>query len=194
LELVVGSKELGAGSEEFGVGSLDRNILDIGTGSGCIAIALKKHLPEAKVYGLDISSDALATARQNARLNNAEIEFLQADILKHADLVLQNKFSVIVSNPPYINITERQQMHSNVVDHEPHAALFVPDTDPLIFYTHIMDFACEHLSAAGLLFFEIHESAGEELMSSLSQKGFSNVELKKDMQGKDRMIKAVRSG
>jgi release factor glutamine methyltransferase len=168
------------------------SILDIGTGSGCIAIALKKHLPEAEVYGLDISSGALETAGQNAVLNHTEIELLQEDILK-PDLIFKTRFSIIVSNPPYISSREQQQMHINVIDYEPHEALFVPDNDPLIFYEHIADFASHNLVSEGLLFFEIHESLGKQVISLLVKKGFSDLELRKDMQGKDRMVKAKLS-
>jgi len=167
-----------------------RNILDIGTGSGCIAIALKKHIPKAIVYGLDISPEALETARQNALLNSTEIEFLQVDILKDTNQILNTKFSIIISNPPYITIAEKHQMHIHVIDHEPHSALFVPDNKPLIFYEHIIDFATTHLFADGLLFFEINGNFGNQVISLLDKKGFSDIELRKDLQGKDRMIKA----
>jgi release factor glutamine methyltransferase len=167
-----------------------RNILDIGTGSGCIAIALKRHLPEAKVYGLDISPDALEIVRQNALLNNTRIEFLNADILKNTNPLPNIKFSIIVSNPPYITSAEKQQMHINTIKYEPHSALFVPDKDPLIFYKHIIDFARIHLLAGGLLFFEINENLGAQITDLLDQKGFSDIALRQDMQGKDRMIKA----
>jgi release factor glutamine methyltransferase len=169
-----------------------RNILDFGTGSGCIAIALKKHLPGSKIYGLDISSDALKTAGQNAILNNTAIEFMQGDILDPGNIKFETKFELIVSNPPYISMAEKERMHTNVIDFEPYDALFVPDKDPLIFYKHIIDFACDYLSPKGLLFFEVNQNFGNSIKSLLADKGFFNVELKKDMQGKDRMIKANR--
>jgi len=189
----VRSRKSEVGSQKSEVGSPKsevRSILDIGTGSGCIAIALKKHLPGVKVYGMDISPDALETARQNALLNSTEIQLLQADILKDTNPIFRSKYSIIISNPPYITIAEKEQMHIHVIEHEPHSALFVPDNKPLIFYEHIIDFAGTHLFADGLLFFEIHENFGKQVISLLDQKGFSDIELRKDLQGKDRMVKA----
>jgi release factor glutamine methyltransferase len=173
----------------------DRNfdhpfILDIGTGSGCIPIALKSVLPHANVLGLDISIEALATARNNALLNGLEVDFFQQDILQ-ADYSFTNEsFDIIVSNPPYVTIAEQSQMHQNVLDFEPHTALFVPDQDPLIFYNRISDFALKHLRKDGFLFFEINEHLGQETCQLLQTKGFQSIELKKDLFGRDRMIKA----
>jgi len=185
-EFGVGSGESKIRNREFEV----RNILDLGTGSGCIAITLKKHLPAAKVYALDISPDALETARHNAALNSVEVEFLEVDILKGAIAKFDTKFSIIVSNPPYVSVSEKQTMHTHVLEHEPHIALFVPENDPLIFYAHIIDFAATHLLSDGLLFFEINENFGEQVCGLLDQKGFSDIVLRKDLQGKDRMIRA----
>ena len=171
-------------------------ILDIGTGSGCIAISLKSKLREAKIGAIDISHAALLTAATNADLNKAEIEFIEADILNitpaDASRILDpgSRLSLIVSNPPYVTLSDKIQMHTNVTDFEPHTALFVPEDDPLVFYKAITVFAVQHLAAAGLLFFEINESYGHEVASLLENKGFVNIEIRKDMAGRDRMIKA----
>ncbi|MFI5453126.1 peptide chain release factor N(5)-glutamine methyltransferase [Pedobacter sp. UC225_61] len=167
-----------------------KNILDIGTGSGCIAIALKKNLPDTAIYALDIAVDSLEIAKQNAELNNVKIEFIHQDILTPSILHLPSSISIIVSNPPYITENEKAEMHSNVSSHEPHRALFVSNKEPLIFYEAIANFALKNLQQNGLLFFEINEYLGQQTVSLLKDKGFKNIELKKDMQGKDRMIKA----
>jgi release factor glutamine methyltransferase len=166
------------------------SILDIGTGSGCIPITLKKHLPQTQVTGLDISRAALQTAKQNAELNEVDVEFIEADILNPPISILNTKYSVLISNPPYVTGHEKPDMHQNVLNHEPHTALFVPDTDPLLFYRAIADFALQHLQANGLLFFEINENLSKETVELLAGKGFKSIELRQDMRGKDRMIKA----
>jgi release factor glutamine methyltransferase len=165
-------------------------ILDIGTGSGCIAISLKKNLPGVEVSAIDISADALQTARENAKINEVEVNFIQDDIL-NSRLKTQN-LKLIISNPPYVTLTDKKQMHTNVTDFEPHTALFVPEDDPLLFYKAIADFAVDNLANNGLLFFEINESLGKETVELLEIKGFKNVELRRDMGGKDRMIKATK--
>ncbi len=167
------------------------NILDIGTGSGCIAISLKKNLVNAQVSAIDISTEALNTAKENAELNGVDINFIHADILKFKSEIENPKFEIIISNPPYVTLEDKKQMHSNVTDFEPHGALFVPQNDPLIFYKAIADFAIKYLKKGGLLFFEINESYGEQLVKLLTNKLFINIELRKDMSGRDRMIKAV---
>lgn len=178
-------------------------ILDIGTGSGCIPISLAKNLPNATIYALDISSDALKTAKINAELNNVTISFIEADILKIdslknviASVTKQSvdseetpKFDIIVSNPPYVRALEKKQMQANVLEHEPHLALFVEDTNPLLFYDKIADFAKNHLTKNGKLFFEINQYLGKETVDLLKSKDFKYIELKKDMFGVDRMIK-----
>lgn len=164
------------------------NILDIGTGSGCIAISLKKNIPEANVYALDIAADTLATAKQNADLNDVDVNFIQDDILNSQISHLATQFSVIVSNPPYVKEDEKPAMNNNVLANEPHRALFVSNQNPLIFYNAIADFALQHLEENGLLFFEINEYLGEQTIHLLKDKNFINIELRKDMQGKDRMI------
>lgn len=168
------------------------NILDIGTGSGCIAISLKKKLPDATVSAVDISAEALKTAAENAALNNVRINFSQNDILHPAGEINGMTFDIIVSNPPYVTLEDKTQMHSNVTDYEPHTALFVPDDDPLKFYKAIANFALKTLKPEGLLFFEINESLGSETVEMLKSKGFKNIELRQDMSGRDRMVRVNR--
>ena len=168
-------------------------VLDICTGSGCIAIALKKNIPEANVFAIDVSDEALLVAKGNAILNQTQIHFLQADILTPlASEKKENekgaKFEIIVSNPPYVRISEKEKMSKNVLDYEPHNALFVSDNDALVFYKAIADFALRNLSENGKLYFEINESLGTEVKKLLTEKGLKNVEVKKDMSGKDRIV------
>ena len=166
-------------------------IIDIGTGSGCIPISLKKNLPEAQLYALDISNEALGVSKQNAVLNQTKVNFIQADILNLLNEQLTDeKFGIIVSNPPYVTDSEKQQMLPNVLQHEPHLALFVPDNDPLIFYKAIADFALKHSDINGYLYLEINENLGEETAQLLKQMGLKNIELRKDLGGKDRMIRS----
>lgn len=168
-------------------------ILDIGTGSGCIAVSLAKHLPKAKVYALDVSKDALKIAKKNAVLNNVDVEFIEADILKTEDgrlkMGIDVKFDIIVSNPPYVRNLEKELMKPNVLENEPHLALFVENDNPLQFYKTITDFAMNNLNKKGCLFFEINEYLGKEMIQLLSDSHFENIELKQDMFEKDRMIK-----
>lgn len=163
-------------------------ILDIGTGSGCIAIALKKNLPNTKVSAIDIAMDSLVTAKQNAILNEVELEFIEQDILQTPNSKIPTQYSIIVSNPPYVTENEKSSIHENVIANEPHRALFVSNDNPLIFYDAIADFAFTNLMPNGLLFFEINEYLGKQTVELLNHKGFINIELRKDMQGKDRMI------
>ncbi|WP_276346670.1 peptide chain release factor N(5)-glutamine methyltransferase [Daejeonella sp. JGW-45] len=163
-------------------------ILDIGTGSGCIPVTLGKNLPEAEVSALDVSPGALTLAQENAILNKTEIIFIQDDILDPRPT--STRYSIITSNPPYITLTEKSQMHVNVLDHEPHLALFVPDDDPLVFYKAIANFAKSHLEAGGLLYLEINEHLGQETAALLRDEGFIHVELRQDLRDRDRMIKA----
>jgi len=167
------------------------NVLDIGTGSGCIAISLKKNLPQFNISAVDISGDAIKTAESNAVLNKVDVNFIKQDILKYTEIEL-TKSNIIISNPPYVTLHDKTQMHTNVTDFEPHTALFVPENDPLIFYEAIADFALINLLPEGLLFFEINESYGEDIVKMLSDKSFKNIELRKDMSGRDRMVKAVK--
>ncbi len=167
-----------------------KSLLDIGTGSGCIPVAIKNRRPDLDVAGVDISPEALETAMRNAVLNNAPVTFRQVDILNAAEK-LTGPFSVIVSNPPYIPHREKEAMHQNVLRFEPHTALFVEDADPLLFYRRIGRFASTHLEPGGRLFFEINEHYGAETVSMLQEQGFTAIELRKDLNGKDRMVKAV---
>lgn len=164
-------------------------ILDIGTGSGCIAISLAKNLSNTDVFALDISSEALKIAKKNALLNKVDIYFSEIDILNTPDL--PEKYNIIVSNPPYVRELEKELMQQNVLAYEPHLALFVKDNNPLLFYDRIADLANKHLSKKGSLYFEINQYLGNETVALLKQKGFQNIELKKDIFGVDRMIKAV---
>ena len=165
-------------------------IIDIGTGSGCIPISLKKNLPEAQLYALDISTEALGVSKQNAAFNQTMVNFIQADILNLLNEQLTDeKFGIIVSNPPYVTDSEKQQMLPNVLQHEPHLALFVSDNDPLIFYKAIADFTLKHSDTNGSLYLEINENLGEETVQLLKHMGFKNIELRKDLSGKDRMIR-----
>lgn len=166
-------------------------ILDIGTGSGCIAVTLAYDHPGCQVTGIDISTEALHIAWENAVLNHTDVRFLQRDILSFGNFAW-DKYDIIISNPPYIRESEKNSMEKNVLDHEPHSALFVPDTDPLLFYRRIGEFGQQYLSSAGQIFFEINEALGGATVSLLRSLGYRNIQLKKDFDGKDRMIRAVK--
>lgn len=170
-------------------------ILDIGTGTGCIAIALAKKLMNAKVYALDVSKDVLKVARKNAELNDVEIKFIEADILNvHQSLFdAETKFEIIVSNPPYVRNKEKELMKANVLNNEPHLALFVKDENPLQFYKAIADFAVGKLTKSGQLFFEINEFLGKDMIRLLLKNNFKNIQLKQDIFRKDRMIKGEKN-
>jgi len=171
-------------------------ILDMGTGSGCIPISLDKNLTTAKVFGLDISTDALKVADENNRLIGANVKFFKADILsldkEMATKELDRKFDIIISNPPYVRELEKEEMRNNVIAHEPGLALFVPDEDPLKFYSAVVNFAADHLNEDGCLYLEINQYLGKETMSLLEESNFETIELRKDMFGNDRMIKGIR--
>jgi release factor glutamine methyltransferase len=166
------------------------NILDIGTGSGCIAISLKHYFPNADVDAFDISTEALKTAKENARLNQTKVNFDIVDILNAPPQ--SKKWDIIISNPPYIPEQEKNDIQPNVLNHEPHLALFVPDNDSLLFYREIALFAYSHSQPSGKLFFEIHRDAGSSCIDLLTELGYSSVELRKDIFGNDRMIKAEK--
>ncbi|WP_262733693.1 peptide chain release factor N(5)-glutamine methyltransferase [Gaetbulibacter sp. NE] len=168
------------------------NILDIGTGTGCIAISLAKHLPNAKVYALDVSKNALEVARQNAENNNVSVQFINDDILNPDGFKSNIKFDIIVSNPPYVRQLEKQEIKPNVLNHEPHLALFVDDHDPLLFYRSICEFSTIYLKEKGTLYFEINQYLGKEMVDLMQTFSFKNVELKQDLFGNDRMVKAVK--
>ena len=163
-------------------------ILDIGTGSGCIAISLAKNIPNATVFAIDISEKALATAKKNAEINGVNVVFIEKNILKTEDL--EQYFDIIVSNPPYVRELEKQEIKKNVLDNEPHLALFVDDNDAFIFYRKIAELAQKNLSQNGQLFFEINQYLGTEMVDLLEKMNFKNIELRKDIYGNDRMIKA----
>tara|TARA_B110000444_G_scaffold35304_1_gene30715 strand:- start:6904 stop:7734 length:831 start_codon:yes stop_codon:yes gene_type:complete len=164
------------------------SVLDIGTGSACIPISLAKN-STANITAIDISSNAIKIAKKNADNYNLNITFLCEDIFKFNP---DSKFDLIVSNPPYVLKSEMKKMHKNVLNFEPHNALFVEDSDPLIFYNYIAQFAFKYLNSKGALFFEINESFGVEIKLILNKLDFVNIELKKDLNGKDRMIKAIK--
>ncbi|MGZ4047999.1 MAG: peptide chain release factor N(5)-glutamine methyltransferase [Bacteroidia bacterium] len=191
----------------------DLSILDIGTGSGCIPIALKKNIPEAKISALDISEEALALAKENAEINGTEINFLKFDILSTLnlpagqsglELLTSNSehpisdiqsptpvFDIIVSNPPYIRISEKENMSQNVLNYEPHLALFVNDPNPLLFYKTIAGFALKYLKPNGKIYFEINQALGLESKYMLENKGFKNVELIKDLSNNYRILRST---
>lgn len=167
-----------------------QQLLDIGTGSGCIAIALAKNLPMFAVSALDVSDKALEIAQLNAEKNAVQLNFICQNILETSHL--DQKFDVIVSNPPYVRELEKHEILPNVLEHEPHLALFVADEDPLLFYRKIGELAFESLTPNGCLFVEINQYLGEATLQLFRQIGFTNVELKKDIYGNDRMIRASR--
>ncbi|NHM07323.1 peptide chain release factor N(5)-glutamine methyltransferase [Flavobacterium sp. CYK-4] len=166
------------------------DIIDIGTGSGCIAISLAKNLPHIKVSAIDISEKALEVAKRNATYNAVAVDFLQQNILQVDDLGRQ--IDLIVSNPPYVRNLEKAEIRKNVLEHEPHLALFVADDDALIFYRKIAVLAMKNLKASGKLYFEINQYLGNEMIHLLEKMGFVNIELRKDIYGNDRMIRAAK--
>ena len=168
-----------------------QSILDIGTGTGCIAISLAKHLPNSKVYALDISEKALEVAKENAVNNNVNVTFIHDDILSLKNNI-ETKFDIIVSNPPYVRELEKAEMRDNVLNWEPHNALFVSDNNPLIFYRSILEFAKSHLKENGEIWFEINEFLGKEMTKLCNEMGFSQVEVFTDFRGKERIL-LVRS-
>lgn len=167
-----------------------RSILDIGTGSGCIAIALAKALPQTRLTAIDISDEALAVARENAKMHDADIDFIQADILNPNPYLANNRYDVIVSNPPYICNKEADEMEKNVLDHEPHVALFVPDDDPLLFYRAIAEKTLTMLTPDGTLFFEINRLYAQELTTMLQSMGFQHITVRQDQFNNARMLRA----
>ncbi len=169
----------------------NESILDIGTGSGCIAISIANKLPQSKVSAWDISHDALAVAKENSKANGCNVAFETVDIL--GDQPAGEQFDIIVSNPPYIKENEKSAMHSNVLDWEPHTALFVPDNDPLLFYRTIAQKATTMLRPGGKLYFEINRAHGKETVEMLAALGYANIELRKDFADNDRMIRAVKN-
>lgn len=165
------------------------NILDIGTGSGCIAIALKRRLGKCRVWACDLSPGALALAKENARNLGADVNLIQLDFLSAEARKDLPAFDIIISNPPYVPEKDKENMDANVLNYEPHLALFVPDNDGLIFYQAIAEFGLTHLKTGGNIYAEIYEGAGNETRQLFENKGYE-AELKRDMQGKDRMIRS----
>jgi len=162
------------------------HILDVGTGSGCIAISLAKALPEAQVTAIDVSPKAIAVAQCNAERNGIKVQFLQRDILQTE--TLPEKYDIIISNPPYVRELEKNEMHSNVLNYEPHLALFVPNDRPLLFYEQIATLAQQYLKPKGRLFFEINQYLAAEMQVMLAQKNFTEITLRQDLSGNDRML------
>ena len=167
------------------------NILDIGTGSGCIAISLSKNIVGSSVSAIDFSEDTLDVAKQNALLNKVDIDFIRMDILKVQEL--PDHYDIIVSNPPYVRNMEKEKMQRNVLNFEPASALFVSDVNPLVFYKKIASLAKNHLTANGSLYFEINEYFSEDMVAMLNEFNFKNITVKKDLFGKDRMIKCTNN-
>jgi len=166
----------------------DLNILDIGTGSGCIAIALKKNIPFAQLFGIDISDAAIELASGNAENNELNIALKELNILDQMQWDLLGQFDIIVSNPPYVTHAEKSKMDKNVLDYEPHQALFVADNDALVFYEAILGFSENHLRQNGKIYFEINEAKGNEIVDLAKLKNFVNVKLHKDINGKNRFV------
>lgn len=175
--------------QEKSTANSSRELLDIGTGSGCIAITLKKNLPWIEVSALDVSEAALEVAKQNAQDHDVSIQFIHADALSYTSTVL---YDVIVSNPPYVKEDERADMHGHVLNHEPHQALFVSNDDPFIFYRSIATLALKNLKQGGRLYFEINEFLGAEMLELMERLGFKEIQLHKDLQAKDRMLSCTR--
>jgi release factor glutamine methyltransferase len=168
------------------------NIVDIGTGSGCIAVSLAANLQGTSVTGIDISEEAIEIARGNALLNNVAVKFIRSDLFRH-DLS-PDSADIIVSNPPYVRDSERQFMSKSVIDFEPHTALFVPDDDPLVFYRGVLDMAGTILVRGGRLYFEINEAMGESMAKLLQSSGYHDIKIIKDINNRDRILKAIKNG
>ncbi|PSG88454.1 peptide chain release factor N(5)-glutamine methyltransferase [Aurantibacter aestuarii] len=186
---------LNTANSEFS--NLDKlNFLDIGTGTGCVAISLAKHIAKAKVNAIDVSEEALKIAKLNAIKNEVEVNFIQQNILDHVEALSHinklGKLDVIVSNPPYVRELEKQEIKPNVLENEPHLALFVSDEDPLVFYKTITEIAEKQLKPNGFLFFEINQYLGKEMKALVESYAFKNVEIIKDGFGNDRMLKAQK--
>jgi release factor glutamine methyltransferase len=168
-------------------------IADICSGSGCIALALKKAFPNSNVLALEISDEALELIAENSNRTRLEIEYVKGDALDVSDTVqLIEKVDILVSNPPYVLESDKGQMQPNVLEFEPHLALFVPDNDPLLFYRSIAQIAQAALNVGGALYFEIHENYADHVIELMELHGFVNIELRKDLQGKPRMLKCVK--
>ena len=189
VDWIVESEKLEVRSQKLGVAGENLKVLDIGTGSGCIAISLAKNLQNFQVFAIDISEKAIETAERNADKNNVSIHFIKTDILKLNNLdelqtssfPVSTKYDIIVSNPPYVRNLEKAEIKKNVLDNEPHLALFVADNDALIFYKKIAELALKNLSKKGKLYFEINQYLGKETVELLTKMNFKNIELRKDI-------------
>jgi release factor glutamine methyltransferase len=187
-----------AGYNVFSRGTADTDetdllkILDVGTGSGCIALALKKAMPQAEVWGCDLSEEALNVARRNGSALDIRVDFQGLNFLDQLQQKQLPTVNILVSNPPYIPIRDKDLMNKNVVEHEPHTALFVPNEDPLIFYRALAKFASSRLHENGSIYMEIHEDLGNDVVRLFSDEGYNKIELRKDMQQKNRMVKVSK--
>ena len=187
-----------AGYNVFSRGTADADetdllkILDVGTGSGCIALALKKAMPQAEVWGCDLSEEALNVARRNGSALDIRVDFQGLNFLDQLQQKQLPTVNILVSNPPYIPLRDKDLMNKNVVEHEPHTALFVPDEDPLIFYRALAKFASSRLHENGSIYMEIHEDLGNDVVRLFSDEGYNKIELRKDMQQKNRMVKVSK--
>ena len=179
VEWIIQSQKSEVRSEKF-------KILDIGTGSGCIAISLAKNIKNAEVFGIDVSEKALATAQKNAEINEVNITFVEKNILETVDL--KQEFDIIVSNPPYVRNLEKIEINKNVLAYEPHLALFVEDDDALIFYRKIAQLSQKNLVENGILFFEINQYLGKEMVQLLEEMNFKDIQLRQDIYNNDRMV------
>lgn len=197
VDWIVESEKLEVRSQKLGIAGENLKVLDIGTGSGCIAISLAKNLQNFQVFAIDISEKAIEISEKNAKKNSVTIHFTKTNILKCNDLdelpttnnQLLIKYDIIVSNPPYVRNLEKAEIKKNVLDNEPHLALFVDDNDALIFYKKIAELALKNLSKKGKLYFEINQYLGKETVELLTKMNFKNIELRKDIYGNDRMIR-----
>lgn len=176
---------------DFEGSTSELHLLDVGTGSGCIPITIAKKLPHIKTYGLDISNGALSIAKKNALSIGTDTQFLKVDFLDSSEWEILPSVDILISNPPYIAETEKVSMHKNVLDYEPHIALFVPDMDPLVFYKQILAFAEERLHKGSTIYLELNEALGEKTMALFPSTHFETT-LKKDMQGKQRMLRVIK--
>lgn len=167
-------------------------LMDIGTGSGCIPISIKKQRPDATIFACDISGRALQVAAHNAHLHNLDIQLLQLDFLNESEWSTLPNLDVLVSNPPYIGLHEKEEMHANVVMHEPHGALFVPDEDPLVFYRSIAAFGKLKLKPQARVYVEVNERLAQQAANLFHDAGYTRIEIRKDMQGKERMVRSIK--
>jgi release factor glutamine methyltransferase len=167
-------------------------ILDVGSGSGCIALALKNTMPKAEVWGCDVSDESLNVARRNGSQLDIRVDFQAVDFLDERQQILLPTVDIVVSNPPYVPLKDKDQMHPNVVEHEPQTALFVTDNEPLIFYRALAQFGTKRLYENGSIYMETHEDHGKDVVKLFENAGYTRVELRKDMQGKDRMVRAMK--